>query len=219
MNWNRSVFIVCILVCLSVLGYGQDPLRFSEEVNELKEKQFQLENNLPVNLFTGSSSIRLWEDLEERFSDKNIINMGFGGSHMSDLLYFSDDLIFKHQFDKVFIYEGDNDIESGKEPSAIILTTDSLIKKIRRKLPEVPIVMLSPKPSISRWHLRNSYRKFNLMLQEYCDSKENITYVDVWTPMLVNRDSLRQDLFIEDDLHMNAKGYDIWQAALKDYLK
>ena len=67
-------------------------------------------------VFTGSSSIRMWKDLQERFPDQQVLNTGFGGSQASDLLYFLDDLVLKYKPKTVFIYEGDNDISAKKDP-------------------------------------------------------------------------------------------------------
>jgi lysophospholipase L1-like esterase len=45
-----------------------------------------------------------------------------------------------------------------------------------------------------------------------------MNYADVWKPMLSRR-KVKEDIFIEDGLHMNAKGYEIWYEALKPYVK
>ena len=65
-------------------------------------------------VFTGSSSIRFWEDLQERFPENQVLNAGFGGSQASDLLYHLNDLVLRYKPKKVFVYEGDNDIFSKK---------------------------------------------------------------------------------------------------------
>lgn len=177
-------------------------------------------NQQDLMLFTGSSSIRLWNDINSRFPQHNIINRGFGGSTMSDLLYFADELIFKHQPEKIFIYEGDNDVTSGKTPAEILASADSLLDEIRQRLPrKVKVYFISAKPSIARWHLKAEYEAFNAQLRAWTEDKRNVEYIDVWSPMLQENGEVLQDIFIQDNLHMNTKGYDIWEKALAPYLK
>jgi lysophospholipase L1-like esterase len=45
-----------------------------------------------------------------------------------------------------------------------------------------------------------------------------VEYADVWDPMLDDR-KVKQDIFIEDGLHMNDKGYDIWYNVLKPFVQ
>ncbi len=43
--------------------------------------------------------------------------------------------------------------------------------------------------------------------------------VDVWKPLLGKNKEPRKELFIEDQLHMNRQGYEMWIEILKPYLK
>ena len=57
----------------------------------------------------------------------------------------------------------------------------------------------------------------NRKLHKLASETKGIDYVDVWYPMLDKR-KVRQDIFIEDGLHMNSKGYDIWYDVIKNYM-
>ncbi len=102
---------------------AQDPLRFKEEIAHLDSMIYEFDQDNGIILFTGSSSIRKWDSLSVYFPEHQIINTGFGGSQMSDLLYYVDELILKYAPDKVFIYESDNDIAESKDSKEIIATT------------------------------------------------------------------------------------------------
>jgi len=138
---------------------------------------------------------------------------------MTDLLYFDDELILKYKPKQIFIYEGDNDIASSKSTDQIIKTADSLVSSIRKALPDVPLYFISAKPSKSRWQLKEKYLEYNTALKKFTASKKNLHYVDLWTPMLGTDGIVLQDIFIEDGLHMNAKGYAIWKKTIGPYLK
>ena len=70
-----------------------DPARFNQPFKEFsKQDQMKEPKQNQLILFTGSSSIRFW-DIEKSFPQKNLLNRGFGGAHISDVLYFYDQLL------------------------------------------------------------------------------------------------------------------------------
>ena len=89
---------------------------------------------------------------------------------------------------------------------------------IRNHWHKMPVVFISIKPSPSRAHLMPKIEAANQMIREYLQTKKKTKYVDVYTPMLVNGKP-RPDIFLGDDLHMNAKGYAIWKQAIAPVLK
>lgn len=189
---------------------------FEKEVESITKKYDSVwDSQRETILFTGSSSVRFWKTLEESFPNHQILNTGFGGSQASDLLYHLDDLVLKYRPRKVFIYEGDNDIFARKRPKEIIQTTSDIILQIKKNNPDTKIVLISAKPSISRWQLRRRYRRLNRKYRKLSKKDPLLEYVDVWNPMLNGR-KLKMDIFIEDGLHMNSKGYILWYEAMKD---
>lgn len=213
----RSFFVV-LLICVTGPLQSQDPSRFKKEVDSLVALNKSLAKKNAI-VFTGSSSIRLWKDLQTDFPKHDVLNLGFGGSEMADLLYFIDDLVIPFKPKQVFIYEGDNDISRGRTPEEILLVAESIVKKIRMSYPSAEIIFISPKPSIRRWSLKNQYEAFNKKLQDWINSQQGVRYADVWTPMLDRNGIVLQDIFVNDNLHLNEKGYDIWTSVLKGYLK
>ncbi|MBU3025168.1 MULTISPECIES: GDSL-type esterase/lipase family protein [Zobellia] len=191
---------------------------FNKEVKAIVQKYDSLYDASQESIvFTGSSSIRVWKDLQERFPEHQIINSGFGGSQAIDLLQFTDELILRYHPKKVFIYEGDNDIQNKKKPKDIIRTITAIKDSIFKENPQTEIVFISAKPSLARWKLRRKYKRLNRKMEKMTYTDGRLLYVDVWNPMLDGR-KVKQDIFVEDGLHMNPKGYEIWYSVLKDYL-
>ena len=191
---------------------AQDPLRFAEEIQDIKSKPIPKSAELAV--FTGSSSMRLWDDLEIDCTNIPLVNTGFGGSQMSDLLYHIDVLVLRYNPSTVYIYEGDNDINDGKSPKDIMETTKQVVSKILSKNKHTKIYLISAKPSPSRWQFKKAYEEFNLRLKYYCNSHSQLNFIDVWTPMLNKKGRPIPNIFVEDSLHMNRKGYDIWKKSI-----
>lgn len=207
------------LLFLSVLSINaQQNLPFAKEVKEVQQRVDSIwDSSKNTIVFTGSSSIRLWEDLQKRFPEHQILNTGFGGSQSSDLEHFLDELILNYTPIKVFIYEGDNDISAKRKPKAIIGTMEDILEDLHQKRPEMEIVLISAKPSISRWHLKGRYKRLNKRLSKLASKINGVEFADVWNIML-NKRKLKTDLFIEDGLHMNVKGYDLWYEIIKNYV-
>lgn len=137
---------------------------------------------------------------------------------MKDLLFYTQDVILNFRPVQVFIYEGDNDIGSGHTPSQILGSADSILLMIRQSLPAAEVVFISPKPSIRRWHLKNEYEVFNSELKRWVNKQQNVKFADVWTSMLDKTGTVQQDIFVEDGLHLNEKGYAIWKSVLTKFL-
>ncbi len=208
-----------VLSTISISGLSQDPQRFEKEVTDLVSAHQSIDKT-DLILFTGSSSIRMWKDIETTFSDHNVLNLGFGGSQMEDLLFYFDKLILPYNPKQIFIYEGDNDISSGKSSDEILHTAEQLLTLIRDKVSgTVDVFFITPKPSIARWPLKSKYEEYNHKLDTWANTKKGVEVIDVWTPMLDKNGVVFQDIFIADGLHLNSKGYKIWSTSIKPYLK
>lgn len=201
------------------MSYSQDPWRFRTEIEAFDQDDQNLDKSADLIVFTGSSSVRFWNSLKEDFPQYNVINRGFGGSEMSDLNYFWDKLILAYQPSKVFVYEGDNDINSGKSVDSIMADYKALVTRISKHLPGTHIYFISPKPSVARWHLKETYLQLNYTAALWALWEPNVTFIDVWTPMCDAEGEVLKDLFIFDNLHMNAKGYEIWRDVIKPYVE
>ena len=211
-----SVIFVFLLVSLTTVA--QNPNRFKEQVSQLKTAEHHVQHNKQRVVFTGSSSVKMWKDVQDRFPEYDVINNGFGGSHFSDLIYFYDDLVKPFKPEILFIYEGDNDINGEKRPGRIVRDAKKLHRIIRGDFPDTKIIFISPKPSIKRWNLKRKYEKLNRKLERFSKRKNNTEFADVWNAMLDKNGKVFQDIFLKDNLHMNKKGYDIWEEVLNDYL-
>ena len=133
---------------------------------------------------------------------------------LSDLLYFIDETVLKFHPSEVNIYEGDNDIFSGKEPKSILETAEFITNKILALNPRTKIYFISAKPSPARWNFKSEYIAFNTLLMRYCESNDQLSYIDVWNPMLNQNMRPDPNIFIADSLHMNRQGYILWKDII-----
>lgn len=216
MNKITTLIILCLF---TATAYCQESRPFENEVKNLTAQDSLITNKENIILFTGSSSIAFWKDVQQYFPDKNVVNRGFGGSTMRDLVYYTPQVILPYKPKTIFIYEGDNDITSGRTPNDILASADTVLAAIRTHLPaEVKVYFLAAKPSVARWHLKDEYIAYNKALRAWTKTKSNVYFIDVWTIMLDKNGTVRKDLFIDDNLHMNKKGYDLWFKAIRPYV-
>jgi lysophospholipase L1-like esterase len=219
MSLTRFISLTVFWLLIVNVIHSQDPLRFKKEIDTINKKYISREGTSDLILFTGSSSVRRWENVQGYFPEKNIINTGFGGSQMSDLLWFADKVIFRYKPIQLFIYEGDNDLAAGEKPDDIIREADSLIRMIHKRLPQTEVVIISAKPSPLRWKLKDEYLKLNAMFSKLDSEFDYVRYIDLWTPLIGPSGSPVSEYYIKDSLHINSSGYDKWAAIVGKVLK
>ncbi len=192
---------------------------FQDEVNKLTARIDSIGWEKGSIVFTGSSSIRMWKNLQEEFPNIPIINTGFGGSQASDLFAHLEALVLRYDPVAVFIYEGDNDVNAGKSPGVIMQDLDKIRYQLNEQRDEISIYFIGAKPSPSRWQLKAEYEAFNNALKLYTEGMIRSKYVNVWNPMLDSVGNPRPELFLGDMLHMKPEGYKIWKEQIRPILK
>ena len=170
-------------------------------------------------VFVGSSSIRMWETLDSDFAGFPVLNRGFGGSQLSDAVLFADRIVVPYKPRVVVLYAGDNDLAEGKTPTQVFDDFRNFVAIIHTALPATRVAYIAIKPSIARVNIIDKIRQANLLIQNYIATDSKLTYVDVFTPMLDSSGQPRKELFLDDGLHMNARGYAIWRDLVQPILR
>jgi len=214
--------LLTIAISFSVLSScAQDAEKppFYQDIEKFKKADKESLPPLDAILFVGSSSFTMWQDVQDYFPDHTIINRGFGGSQLSDVIRYADDVILPYHPRQVVVYCGENDIAAGVPVPEVFERFKSLFGIIRGESPDDPHVLyVSMKPSPSRAKLMPQYQEANARIREFLAGYPNTGYIDVFSLMLDSAGHPRQELFLKDNLHMNKKGYEIWKAAIGPHL-
>lgn len=221
MNKLMKYCYLLLLFLASFSGtYAQQHPPFYSDI-----KSFEKQDSIhfpPSNeiLFVGSSSFTKWTDVQDYFPGYPIVNRGFGGSSLPDVIRYADEIIFPYQPKQIVIYCGENDLAASDTVTAqmVYLRFKELFDMIRKKLPNVPIDFVSMKPSPSREHLMPKYVEGNLLIKKFLQKKKKASFINIYDAMLDVNGKPKKDIFIADNLHMNAKGYKIWQKIIAPYL-
>jgi lysophospholipase L1-like esterase len=169
-------------------------------------------------LFVGSSSIRLWDRLEEQFEDARILKRGFGGSRLTDCVKHLDRLVIQYQPRLVMLYAGDNDLAEGGSPEDVLQRVEAFADGVHGRLPGTRIMFISIKPSPARRALIPQARAANALVRAYAEGHPLVDYVDVFTPMLAADGLPRAELFRQDALHLNDEGYALWRKVIRPFV-
>ena len=168
---------------------------------------------------TGSSSMRGWHSrMVADLAPLTMIPRGFGGSNMYDVRYFLPELVLQHEPRAVVIYEGDNDAALGATSEQVLMHFEAIVEELHVKLPATRIYVLAVKPSVSRWHLWPVMAETNRRLAAFGAADPLITFIDVATPMLGEDGKPMASIFVDDMLHMNDAGYNIWREVVREVL-
>jgi lysophospholipase L1-like esterase len=216
-NGPGLLFLFFILGICPVL-VGAQP--FESEIRAFKTQDsahFPARHSI---LFVGSSSFRLWSDVQNYFPSYPIINRGFGGSRLLDLTRYRDQIIFAYNPKQIVIYCGENDLASSDTVSAktVFSRFVHLFELIRRRMPGENIVFISLKPSPSRLRLKDKMEKANRLIQDFLSTQKNVSFVDVYHAMLGPDGRPMPNIYGPDSLHMARAGYLVWQKAIQPYL-
>lgn len=203
---------------LIIASPAQEP-PFYSDIQAFKKKDSISFPPANAILFIGSSSFTMWENVQSYFPGHKIINRGFGGSSLPDVIRYADDIIFPYQPKQIVIYCGENDIASDTVDSKEVAERfKKLFTLIRKRLPSVAIAYISIKPSPSREKYLPIMRQGNQIIKNFLWQQRNVIYVNIFDEMLDANGRPREELFLGDRLHMNEKGYAIWQKAIRPFL-
>lgn len=170
-------------------------------------------------VFTGSSSVRMWDTLKADFPGMPVMNRGFGGSHVRDATHHAEAVALRYRPRTILLYAGDNDIDAGHSPRQVAHDFRAFVARVRRALPETRIGFLAIKPSLARAGQLPRQQEANALVRSEAARLHEVVFIDVATPMLGADGQPRPELFAEDRLHMNAAGYALWKNIVAPYLQ
>jgi lysophospholipase L1-like esterase len=220
MRASMAVLVGLLLVPLRLPAQsGPDPSQWEADIRAFEAADL---SDPPVRggiIFTGSSSIRLWTTLKEDFPGLPVVNRGFGGSMLPDVTAFVDRIIVPHQPMLVVVYCGGNDINAGRSADQVLRDFKALVKAIHTPLPTSRIAYISIAPNPARWAQVETVKAANRAIRQYIRTDSRLDFIDVFPHMLGSDGLPKPDIFQDDRLHMNRKGYELWTGLVRPHLR
>ena len=192
---------------------------FVDEINDFRKLDKEYFPEKGRILFTGSSSIKFWDSLKKDMKPLQVLNRGFGGAHISHVIYHFDEIIKPYHPKAIVFFCGTNDLTALKTPEETVNDFKKFYSLVRNEFGNIKIYVIGIKPSIDRLYLDEEERIFNNLINLLSNEDPYLEYIDVWNAMLKKDGSRMPELFIEDGLHMNEKGYEIWTKLVRESLE
>lgn len=216
----KKIFSAFLMLTFA-LFFAQEKPMFWQDIQNFKK--LNLENPPAENaiLLVGSSSFTKWTDVANYFPDKTIINRGFGGSRLTDLNDYAEDLLNPYQPKQIIIYCGENDFADNDKLKADVVVErfKTFYKKIRAKFPKIEVDYISIKYSPSREKLWPQMKEANKKIADFMKKQPNAEFIDITKVMQDENGNVRKELFVEDMLHMTPEGYRLWTSVMNPYMK
>jgi lysophospholipase L1-like esterase len=219
-----------LLILISILVLSCSPVIKNQTVHEAKvweddiQKFEQLDKTITYPktsiLFAGSSSIRLWSTIDKDMAPYTVIQRGFGGSRLNDLSVYANRIIDPHPCSAIVLFvandiTGNKDDKSPKEVASLFL---KVLKTIRKTHPETPVFWIEVTPTPLRWNVWPQIQKASTLIKHICDNQRNTYFIKTDFAFLNEQGVPKDELFIDDKLHLTGNGYSVWTGIIKKEL-
>lgn len=200
---------IALLVTALVATLGAAPEKWASAIDAFTKSDAAHPPAKDGVVFVGSSTIVKWTTLEKDFPGLPIIKRGFGGSLLSDSVFYADRIVTPYAPRTVVVYAGENDLQAGSTAAEVHAQFRAFAAKVHAALPHARIVFIGMKPSPSRVAIHAKVKAANALIAADCAKDARLRFVDIWNAMLDAKGGLRPDIFVADQLHLNAAGYAI----------
>ena len=195
-----------------------DPSRWEEDVKAFEAADRKRPPSPGGILFVGSSSIRLWTTLQRDFPRLPVINRGVGGSQIPEITALAHRIVIPYRPRLIVFYCGSNDLANGRPPDQVVADFQGFVARVHGELPDTRIAFVSIAGNPARKALIPQFADVNRAIAAIAAADPRVDYIDVDSRMLAPGGALRPEIFVEDQLHMNPKGYRIWREVIGEYL-
>lgn len=219
MRKSLLALLSLLLVSCTQIFALEKPTRWEKDIQQFEAADKTNPPPQDTILFVGSSSIRLWKTLAADFPRHNVINRGFGGSQLDDSAFYFNRIIAPYKPKLIVLYAGGNDINAGKSPAQVFDAFTNFVAKTRETLPTTRVAFISIAPNPARWSQVERVRVANQMINDFTHRNEKLAFINVFPAMLGEDGKPKPDIFLPDQLHMNARGYAIWRGVVQPYLE
>lgn len=230
MSKSFKVFAGFLLVAFAILAWpafqfyqeinksaSEDPAVWEENIQALEERSAEQFAPGEAVVFVGSSSIRLWRTLAEDMAPIPVIQNGFGGAKLNDVVYYAERLVNNFNPRAVVVFAGTNDLHPGstKPPEVLLRSYQAFVSTVRDAQPDVPIYFIAITPSPLRWEVWELAQETNQLITQWSNSQPGLYVIDTGPALLNASGEPEPDNYLFDGLHLSDEGYSIWTSIIK----
>ncbi len=220
MRCASAGLLIFSLFLVGFAAHAKDPKldRFEKSIAKFEKTDVDKPFAPGGVVFTGSSSIASWANLDKYFPGIPVLNRGFGGSTIPEVNHYLDRVVLKHKPAAVVLFCGGNDIAGKRSPEQVFADFQTFYKKIHETLPETKIFYLSIHTPPGRVAQAESIQAVNNAIQEECRKNPKLSFVNI-SPLMKTADGKPDPDLYRDPLHPTPKAYEKWAEVLRPLLQ
>lgn len=178
----------------------------------------------------GKDNPRLEDEVRMKDGSQAIVNHGFGTSSADDLLYYYDRMVRPYKPRALVLVTAVNDFGFGYSPKEVMEIEARIIDWAQADFPDIKIYCFSGTPTIKHKGEKNIFTiyrdEYDQLLKDFCNQRDNCRFVSlVEQPFyfensedIGDHDKVREDIFVEDQIHLNPKGYAYFMDFVRELL-
>ena len=230
MRFIRPIVLTSLLIGFGVLALPaadkapkapKTPASWEATIKKFEEGDIATPPPKGAVLLVGGSNARRWTDVAAYFPQHKLINRGFGGARLTDVLHFTDRIVIPYAPRVIVLNAGGNDLSSGKTPEQVRDACREFVKKVGVALPKTKIISISLPPVLRAANVPDGYatiRRSNALLAELAKAEPMLEFVDLFPAFSGADGKPRAELFVADGTHFSAKGYAVVAGLLREKL-
>lgn len=173
-------------------------------------------------LLVGGSNARRWTDVADYFPGETVLNRGFGGARLSEIVYYWDRIVKPCAPKTIILNAGGNDLSGGGTPEELLANCKAFMAKTRAALPETRVYYIAIPPVMRTANSPEALagvKKINAMLAACAAEDPQLEFIDIFPAFLGADGKPKAEMYVEDGTHFTPMGYAAVTALLKERMK
>lgn len=171
-------------------------------------------------VFIGSSSFTFWETMERDMAPLPVINRGFGGAMIDDVVRYVDRIVVPYKPEAVVLFAGANDMVGprAKSPESIAELFRTFVVRVHDGLPDALIyyIAITPTPAGRKWW--TIAKETNQLISDIISTDAKLRFIDL-SDLLLGADGTPDHSLYGNNGHLNERGYQRWTSRIKPILE
>ncbi len=173
-----------------------------------------------IVLYGGSNFVK-WETAAQDLAGYPVLNHSFGGSNDVTRSHYMRQLVYDIQPSILITVNDTNNWTRGQTLEEVIAYRQLMLEDMRAQMPNTVILYLSNTPNPLRYYgeYHDQCVASDAWTKEWCDTHDGFEYLDIVPALSLEDGSApNMDLWQDDSLHLNGKGYELLTRVLREEL-
>ncbi|SEJ89365.1 Lysophospholipase L1 [Sphingomonas sp. OV641] len=176
----------------------------------------QVSNGRCVLWLVGSSSIHRWASAQTQLGSWQIHNRGIEGARLPELQQRVLLTAKEMAPTAIILYAGENDLADGVADAPVASRLEKLAGTLAQQAPKATILLVSMKPSPTRWSNRQAQIAVDARLRRFVAARANMEFVDAGQTLL--NGGTPGPFYMDDGIHLSSAGYRVWGDEIERHL-